>query len=55
MGPQDHAEPTAAGETATLLVSFELSGKSWVLTLLPPQRRKPSRVTGNRPANRAFP
>jgi transposase len=45
MGPQDHAGPTAAGETATLLVSFELSGKSWVLTLLHPQRRKPSRVT----------
>lgn len=46
MGPRDTADPTATGdEFATLLVSFELSRKSWVLTIQPPASARLSRVT----------
>ena len=46
MGPQSNAEPTATDrEPATLLVSFELSRKSWVLTIQQPGSGKLSRVT----------
>lgn len=46
MGPQDNANPTATEhETATLVVSFELSRKSWVLTIQQPHRGRLSRVT----------
>ena len=46
MGPQHEAEPTATeGEAATLLVSFELSRKNWVLTMQHPNSGKLSRVT----------
>jgi transposase len=45
MGPQDNATPTATErEPATLLVSFELSRKNWVLTIQHPQSGKLSRV-----------
>ena len=46
MGPHANAEPTATErEPATLLVSFELSRKSWVLTIQHPGSCKLSRVT----------
>jgi transposase len=45
MGPQANANPTATNsECATLLVSFELSQKSWVLTILQPNGSKMSRL-----------
>ena len=44
MGPQANAIPTATVvDTATLLVSFELSRKSWLLTAQPPHSAKLSR------------
>ena len=44
MGPQADAIPTATiSDSATLLVSFELSRKSWLLTVQPPHRASLSR------------
>ena len=46
MGPHANTEPTATDrQPATLLVSFELSRKNWVLTIQQPNRAKLSRVT----------
>ena len=46
MDPQANANPTAtASEPGTLLVSFELSQKSWVLTIQQPNASKTSRHT----------
>jgi transposase len=46
MGPRDNEASTATGgEHATLLISFELSQKNWVLTLQQPNQAKLSRRT----------
>ena len=38
-------QPATSTETATILISFELSQKSWVITILPPGTAKVSRHT----------
>ena len=46
MPEPSHDTPTAtSGQSATLLVSFELSQSRWVLTLQHPTRARPSRIT----------
>lgn len=38
-------QPASSGETATILMSFELSQKSWVITVLQPGSARLSRYT----------